>query len=141
MLGCRMPASRHERTTKPDLAEPESQEQPVVPTDRPTALPAFDPSEFARASESKLFAAASSEDRHPIDEAFSRIGTMSSVPWLMVPISEVRTLPLDPRSAFILSLVDGISTVEMIVDMSSIPRDDGLRVLIELVALGAVELH
>lgn len=66
---------------------------------------------------------------------------MHAVPWLIVTLDEVRRLPIDPRVGFIVSLIDGRSTVEMIVDLAGFPRALTLRMLVKLLALGAIELH
>jgi hypothetical protein len=121
--------------------EPESGVQATCDGDRPTALPMFDPVTFARDSESKLAIPEPRVDGGAIQATFARFGTMASVPWITVPFSEIQTLPLDPRSAFVLSLVDGIANVEMLLDICGMSRDEALRILIDLIALGAIELH
>jgi hypothetical protein len=58
-------------------------------------------------------------------------------------VEELRSLPLDARAAYLLSLIDGHATVEMILDICApeLARDDGLRILAHLLQLGAVELR
>ncbi len=70
-----------------------------------------------------------------------RVLPTHAVPWLIVTLDAVRRLPIDPRVGFIVSLIDGRSTVEMIVDMAGFPRALTLRSLVKLLALGAIELH
>ena len=62
----------------------------------------------------------------------SRLGSLSRVPRVIVPPDQVRWLSLDHRSGFILSCVDGYSTIEEILDVSGMPALDALRVLYEL---------
>ncbi len=70
-----------------------------------------------------------------------RVLPTHAVPWLIVTLDEVRRLPIDPRVGFIVSFIDGRSTVEMIVDMAGFPRALTLRILVKLLALGAIELR
>lgn len=65
----------------------------------------------------------------------------SAVPWLVVTHDDLRRLPLDARAGFVVSLLDGRCTVEMLLDLSGLPEDETLEILRELVRLGAVELR
>jgi len=87
---------------------------------------------FARQSE-REFEAASSDIRP--------IVPLHAVPWLIVTLDEVRELPLDPRAGLLLSLMDGRSTVEMILDMVGLPEDEAIAVLAKMVELEVIELH
>lgn len=55
-----------------------------------------------------------------------------SVPRVLVPQTQARSLGIDHRVGFLLSLIDGASTVETIVEESGMPRLDVLRMLYEL---------
>ena len=68
---------------------------------------------------------------------------LSAVPLLAVTVERVRFLPLDARAAYLLSLVDGECTVEMILDIcgSELRCDEALGILALLLHLGAIELH
>jgi hypothetical protein len=65
----------------------------------------------------------------------------SGVPWLVVTYDELRELPLDPRAGYIVSLIDGRSTVEVIVDIATLPEGEALLILGELRRLGAIEVR
>ena len=69
-----------------------------------------------------------------------RLGPLSQVPTLGVSQRELLSLALDHRAGFILAQVDGICTLDMILDMSSMRRLDTLRVLLELVQQGILQL-
>ncbi len=64
-----------------------------------------------------------------------RIESLASVPRLVVPM---QTLALDHRAGFILSFVDGRTSIEEIVDVSGVPTEEVVRVLEELFAQGAL---
>jgi hypothetical protein len=64
-----------------------------------------------------------------------------AVPWLVVTYDALRALPIEPRDAFLVSLVDGRSSVDMILDLSAMPQDETLAILTRLLKLGAIELH
>lgn len=67
--------------------------------------------------------------------------SLSAVPWLVVTYDELRRMPLDQRTGFVVSLLDGRCTVEMLLDISGMPEDETLDIVRELVALGAIELR
>jgi hypothetical protein len=62
----------------------------------------------------------------------ARIGPLERVPVVMVPRDQLRWLSIDHRAGFVLSHVDGISSLEMILDVSGMPSLDTLRILCEL---------
>jgi hypothetical protein len=62
----------------------------------------------------------------------TKIGPMDRVPMVMVPRDQLRWLSIDHRAGFVLSLVDGVSSIEMILDVSGMPELDALRILTEL---------
>ena len=49
-----------------------------------------------------------------------------------VPSEQIRWLSLDHRSGFLLSLVDGTSSVEELLDISGMAKLDALRILYTL---------
>lgn len=65
----------------------------------------------------------------------------AAVPWLMVTLDELRELPIDPRAAYLVSLVDGHCSIEMIADVAGMPRVEVAGVFAMLARLGAVELR
>jgi hypothetical protein len=62
----------------------------------------------------------------------TRIGPLERVPLVMVARDQMRWLSIDHRAGFVLSLVDGVSSLEMILDVSGMPILDALRILSEL---------
>ena len=60
------------------------------------------------------------------------------VPRLAVSARELALLPLDHREGFLVSRVDGISTVETILDVSAMPADEALEILQSLVERGVL---
>ena len=98
--------------------------------DRPT-----DPRDLrglARDSE-REFEAASSDIRP--------LMPLHAVPWLIMTLDQVKTMPLDSRAGLVLSLVDGRSTIEMILDVSGIREDEAIGILARMLELGVIELH
>ena len=63
----------------------------------------------------------------------ARLGSLDRVPMVVVPRAQMRWLSIDHRAGFVLSLIDGSSSVEMILDVSGMPKLDALRILHELV--------
>ena len=88
--------------------------------------------QIARDSERDLDAPAS--QTRPLVPAFA-------VPWLIVTFDELRALPLDHRAGFLVSLIDGRSTVEMIADIAGFDVGEVVATLTRLVQLGAIEFR
>ncbi len=63
----------------------------------------------------------------------ARIGQLDKVPVVMIARNQLRWLSLDHRAGFVLSHIDGVSSVEMILDVSGMATLDCLRILTELV--------
>ena len=64
-----------------------------------------------------------------------------SIPVPVLRGAELRDLHLDRYAGFLLSLMDGVTTVEMLLDVCAMPTEEALRVLDELVRSGVVELR
>jgi len=62
------------------------------------------------------------------------------VPKLVLTPGAIMKLPLDPRAGFLLSFIDGTSTLEAIVDGSGLRQEEVLRIVLDLLAHGAVKL-
>ncbi len=62
----------------------------------------------------------------------ARIGPLDRVPVVMVAREQLRWLSIDHRAGFLLSHVDGVSSLEMILDVSGMPLLDALKILAEL---------
>jgi hypothetical protein len=61
-----------------------------------------------------------------------RLGSLEQVPVISTPPSELRWLALDHRAGFILSLIDGLSSIDDIIDISGMPQLEALRTLYTL---------
>jgi hypothetical protein len=71
----------------------------------------------------------------------ARIGPLDRVPFVEVQRDQLRWLSLDHRAGFVLSLVDGVSSLEMILDVSGMATLDALRILYELVEQRIISLR
>ncbi|MEZ4408495.1 MAG: hypothetical protein R3A52_18770 [Polyangiales bacterium] len=70
-----------------------------------------------------------------------RLGSLDQVPVLLVSPAELRWLALDHRAGFVLSLIDGVSTVEEIIDVSTMPQMEVLRTLYNLITQNVINLR
>ncbi|XXX80409.1 hypothetical protein WMF30_16725 [Sorangium sp. So ce134] len=68
----------------------------------------------------------------------SRLGDGSRVLRLAVPPDQLRSLNLDHRTGFLLSCIDGYSSIDEILDVSGMQTLEALRLLYELVQEGIV---
>jgi hypothetical protein len=71
----------------------------------------------------------------------SRLGSLDQVVVMAIPADQVRWLSLDHRAGFLLSLVDGASSVEELLDISGMPRLDALRLLFTLLEQRVIALE
>jgi len=62
----------------------------------------------------------------------SRLGGLDQIINVVLSPEELRWLNLDHRAGFLLSLVDGVSTIEELLDISGMSRLDALRILATL---------
>jgi hypothetical protein len=78
-----------------------------------------------------LSCAAESRDRL-MDGYDRKLGPRYRMVRVMVGLDEVQRLGLDPRAAFVLSRIDGTSTIEEIIDMSGMPALEAMRLLADI---------
>lgn len=71
----------------------------------------------------------------------ARIGPLDRVPMVAVARDQLRWLSIDHKAGFVLSLVDGVSSLEMIIDVSGMPELDTLRILSELAQQRIISLR
>lgn len=71
---------------------------------------------------------------------FGRIGDKTGVPRVVMTPGQIKELLFDNRAGFILSCIDGVSTVDEVLDMSGMEPLDALRILYELLQAGAIEV-
>jgi HD-GYP domain-containing protein (c-di-GMP phosphodiesterase class II) len=67
------------------------------------------------------------------------LSPLQRVPRVLMTPSEIARLPLDPRAGFLLSFMDGSSTVETVLDACGLPREDAVHLVMELLGHGAIE--
>jgi len=74
------------------------------------------------------------ECRRMLERAYAaRLGSLDRVPVLAVALHELRSRSLDSQAGFLLSRVDGVSTLEALLDVCAMPRLDALRLVMQLV--------
>jgi hypothetical protein len=108
--------------------------------ERPTVAPPFDPQAYARESESKLRHAAAVPNSE-VRRAAAPRPSRRSVPYVAVSMSALKSRALDHRQGFLVSLVDGTSTVEDLLDLSGMPEDEALGIVGDLVSVGILALR
>lgn len=70
----------------------------------------------------------------------ARLGSLEQRVTVAVPSDQIRWLTLDHRAGFLLSLVDGGSTVDQLLDISGMPRLDALRIMYQLLDQRVISL-
>lgn len=71
----------------------------------------------------------------------SRIGDMEKIPTIVMGPDQIRWLSLNHRSGFLLSMIDGISSVEDLLDISGMQRLDALRIICSLFEQRVISLE
>jgi hypothetical protein len=71
-------------------------------------------------------------------EIVPAVDYFSCVPRLAVSAQELALLPLDHREGFLIACVDGVSTIETILDVSAMPAEEALVILESLVERGVL---
>ncbi len=75
------------------------------------------------------------------EEYTAGIGRLDQVPVLAAPLSELDASSVGHRAGFVLSQVDGETTLEAILDVSGMPSLDALRIVRELLRRGFIRLR
>jgi hypothetical protein len=71
----------------------------------------------------------------------ARLGELKRVPVLKLRMDELMRLPLDARSGFVLSRIDGRISFETLFSVSGMSRQDTLRVLVQLLDQGIITVR
>jgi hypothetical protein len=71
----------------------------------------------------------------------SRLGGVGRVPQVAISDEQLRWLNLDHRAGFLLSLVDGHSSFEEVLDVSGMPPVEALRLLMELLQQNVIKVE
>jgi hypothetical protein len=70
----------------------------------------------------------------------ARLGALNQLVTVCIPSDQIRWLSLDHRAGFLLSLIDGLSSIEEILDVSGMPRLDALRIMCTLLEQRVISL-
>lgn len=71
----------------------------------------------------------------------ARLGSRSHVPFTVMTSDEALRIPLEHWASFVLSLVNGATSVADIVDAASMPEVEALRLLCELREQGIIDVR
>jgi hypothetical protein len=82
-----------------------------------------------------------SADRQPASGIVRRREGLAGVPRLAISMATLMALPLDHRTGFIMSFVDGTYSIQMILDACAMKPDEALGILSDLMAKGIIELE
>ncbi len=92
-------------------------------------------------SADRLFAGDSERQFEATSSDVRPLMPLHAVPWLIMTLDQVKRMPLDSRAGRVLSLIDGRSTTEMILDMSGIQEDEAITILSRMLELGVIEIR
>ncbi|MBV8762774.1 MAG: hypothetical protein JO257_36150 [Deltaproteobacteria bacterium] len=76
-------------------------------------------------------------NRETVQQVFQNfLGDLARTPQLARPLHELATAPISPRAAFLLSRIDGMISIDEILDVSGMPRIEAYRHLCQLYLRG-----
>lgn len=126
-------------------------------TELPTVPPPFNVDRFAKESEARLTASAAYvPDEAHVVESETRLATRppaefadTDESWaramtgllVATPLADLKGMPLDHRAAYLLSWMDGTVDLETLVQVSTMPREEVIRLVRDLYESGIVEFH
>jgi hypothetical protein len=131
----------------------------VRKSQHPTVPPAFDVARYAK--DSDAFAAAKPVDvlDEPGDthaQSATRLATrpnlqavpdetwvrsMVGIPVPAVSPAELRQMPLDHRAGFLISLMDGRTELDTVIEIAAMPRAEALRLVRDLFVSGIIDFR
>jgi hypothetical protein len=76
-----------------------------------------------------------------VDMYSSRISGLHRVPRIVMGPDQIRWLSLDHRAGFLLSMIDGTSPVDDLLDVSGMQRVDALKILCDLLDQKVIEFY
>lgn len=129
-----------------------------VPSDRPTIPPSFDVEKFAKDSDARISTVTPAPQTPPPAEPTSEVRlmtrpridpvthetwarAMTGALYVRLEGDALKRLPLDHRAGFLLSLMDGTLSIDMLVEVSGMPRDEVLRIVRDLHDSGVVDVR
>jgi hypothetical protein len=71
----------------------------------------------------------------------SRLGGRTFIPFVAMPSEQAMAVPLDHWAGFVLSLIDGATSIEQVIDASAMPEIEALRVLSDLREQGLIDVR
>lgn len=127
-------------------------------TELPTVPPPFNVDRFAKESEARLVASAASvPDEARLPESQTRLATRPPVEFAdtdeswaramtgllvaVTPLADLKGMPLDHRAGYLLSWMDGTVDLETLAQVSTMRREDVIRIVRDLYESGLVEFH
>lgn len=70
----------------------------------------------------------------------SRLGGLAKIPRVAMPPDEIRWLSLDHKAGFLLSCIDGTSSIEEVLDVACMQEFEAIRILHDFRELGVIEI-
>jgi hypothetical protein len=114
---------------------PPSRPDPRVEVDVAPARPGTVPPASRRMSDRPITAPPPSQD----PSAGLTLTQRQSIPRVVKTPAEIAALPIDHRGGFLLGFVDGIQTLEEILDICAMPGPEALDLVVQLSHLGVIE--
>jgi hypothetical protein len=74
------------------------------------------------------------------EKYLTKLGGRDAIPRVTISAEEIRSLALDHRAGFLLSFVDGQMSIDEVLDVSSMPALDALRLMLELRMEGVIDV-
>jgi hypothetical protein len=79
--------------------------------------------------------------RRAADEARVSSIPLDAMPRVVPSLNVLRALALNHREAFVVSQMDGQTTIDVVLDLAGMPRGKALAIVERLVACGVIDLR
>ncbi len=73
-------------------------------------------------------------------QCLSRLGSLERIPKIKISEEQVLALGLDHRAGFLYSQIDGLTSLEDLLSISPMSREDSLRIFVKLLEHDAIDL-
>jgi hypothetical protein len=101
----------------------------------PAAPPSSMPPAMTRPPAAAASAPPASEEEAKL---VAQVISLKKIPFLRVTPDALTKLPLDHRAGFVLTMIDGASSIDDLIDASGMSRLDVLRIVVSLIGKGVV---
>ena len=137
------PISIHDRRTEPppSYGEPDDSLGGLIPVDIGAAAPDIDVDAEDPVREKDMTRVVPAGTSLGLGSVLGSLTERQGIPRLLVPLGEVSSLPIDHRAGFLLGFIDGMQTMEEILDVCAMPPSEAIDLIRALVQMKVITIE